>query len=281
MIGDVSGAFGHISVAADHVHMNGFRFDGYIVIDLASTATAIFLPLDSNCLVGNYWCDDHTCLKVDTETRCAEANGALRKTMATVLGPTAINEKIIIECLVWNTVSGTVAVPDDTIAKTQLRIQERLHADKSTLSANNKLLGSLRFVSTSFQPPRAFYQNLQLFATTFPRLHIRHQPPKDVREDLRWYLAQGKKSTPFQWNISQNYCHSRATTSWTLQILVFRYWCLRTGTTAQAVPPRVIPRSGTTNICRHESTQLDQCLRTDRACPRRTSLGSKVGIDRA
>ncbi|OWZ09963.1 hypothetical protein PHMEG_00017255 [Phytophthora megakarya] len=36
MLGDVSGAFRHIPVAADHVHMFGFRLDGYIVIDLAS-----------------------------------------------------------------------------------------------------------------------------------------------------------------------------------------------------------------------------------------------------
>ncbi|OWZ00749.1 hypothetical protein PHMEG_00027995 [Phytophthora megakarya] len=97
MIGDVSGAFRHISVAADHVHMIGFRFDGYIVINLACrfgyNGHREFLPLVSNCLVGNYWCDDHTCLEVDTETRCAEANWALRKTMVTVLGPTAINEK--------------------------------------------------------------------------------------------------------------------------------------------------------------------------------------------
>ncbi|OWY94644.1 LOW QUALITY PROTEIN: hypothetical protein PHMEG_00035571, partial [Phytophthora megakarya] len=229
MLGDVSGAFRHIPVAADHVHMFGFRFDGYIVIDLAcgfgwcgspafyAVAGSLinclyqrqrpqrFLsPLDSKCFVGNYWCDDHTCLEVDTGRRCAEANWALRKAIATVLGPTAINEKKFTGWstelkalgLMWNTVSGTVAVPDDKIAKAQLRIQELIHADKSTFSAINKLLGSLRYVSTCLPPARAFYQNLQEFATTFPCLHIARPLPKAVREDLRWYLAvlaQGKK----------------------------------------------------------------------------------------
>ncbi|OWY97416.1 hypothetical protein PHMEG_00032055, partial [Phytophthora megakarya] len=229
MLGDVAGAFRHIPVAADHVHMFGFRFDGYIVIDLAcgfgwcgspafyAVAGSLinclyqrqrpqrFLsPLDSKCFVGNYWCDDHTCLEVDTGTRCAEANWALRKAIATVLGPTAINEKKFTGWstelkalgLMWNTVSGTVAIPDDKIARAQLRIQELIHADKSTLSAINKLLGSLRYVSTCFPPAQAFYQNLQVFATTLPRLHIAHPLPKAVREDLRWYLAvlaQGKK----------------------------------------------------------------------------------------
>ncbi|OWZ07803.1 hypothetical protein PHMEG_00019763 [Phytophthora megakarya] len=111
-------------------------------------------------LRGELLCDDHTCLEVDTGTRCAEANWALRKTMATVLGPTAINEKKFMGWstelkalgLMWNTVSGTVAVPDDKIANAQLRIQDLIHADKSTLSAINKLLGSRRCVSTCVPP---------------------------------------------------------------------------------------------------------------------------------
>ncbi|OWZ15735.1 hypothetical protein PHMEG_00010565 [Phytophthora megakarya] len=162
------------------------------------------LPLDSNGFVGNSWCDDHTCLEVTTGTRTAESNGDSA-------GSTAISEKKFAGWstefkalrLMRNSVSETVAAPDDKIAKAQLRIQNLIHADKSTLSAINKLIESLHYVLTCLPPDRAFYQNFRVFATTLPRLHIPRQLPKDVRKDLRWYLAvlaQGKKfnSTPMQ-----------------------------------------------------------------------------------
>lgn len=136
---------------------------------------------DTNLLTGNVWCDDHICVELDTGTCCMEANLALRRTMPVVLGPTAINEEKFTEwstCikalgLLCNTESGTVSVPEDKITKAQCRITELLTSDRCTLSTINKLLGSLRYVSMCFPAARAFYQNVQVFASTFPR-HCRH-----------------------------------------------------------------------------------------------------------
>lgn len=116
MVGDVSGAFRHIPVHAEHVHMFAFKFDGYVVIDLAcgfgwcgSPAFYSLVGKSINYLYetahrastsrlhaplrGNVWCDDHTCIEIDRSPTCFEANLALRDAIATVLGPTAINEE--------------------------------------------------------------------------------------------------------------------------------------------------------------------------------------------
>jgi hypothetical protein len=103
MLGDVSGAFRHIPMSALHVHMFAFRFEGFLVVDLScgfgwcgspafySLAGSLInhlyqqqrphralAPADPSPLVGNVWCDDHTCVEIDTGTRCLEANFALR-----------------------------------------------------------------------------------------------------------------------------------------------------------------------------------------------------------
>lgn len=118
MLGDVAGAFRHVPVHADHVHMFAFRFEGKIVIDLSlgfgwcgspafyslagtlinslyehSYPAASLNTVDRSPFSGNVWCDDHTCVEIAVGTRCAEANLALRSAMATVLGPNALNEE--------------------------------------------------------------------------------------------------------------------------------------------------------------------------------------------
>ncbi|KAG2787804.1 hypothetical protein PC116_g22314 [Phytophthora cactorum] len=107
MLRDVSGAFRHIPMSAGHVHTFAFRFEGFLIIDLScgfswcgspayySLAGSLInnlyqhqlphpalAPLDPSPLVGNVWCDDHTCIELDTGTRCSVANLALRKAMA-------------------------------------------------------------------------------------------------------------------------------------------------------------------------------------------------------
>lgn len=43
--------------------------------------------------MGNVWCDDHTCVEFDITTRCFDDILSLRKVMATIPGPPAINEQ--------------------------------------------------------------------------------------------------------------------------------------------------------------------------------------------
>ncbi|GMF23714.1 unnamed protein product [Phytophthora fragariaefolia] len=110
MLGDVAGAFRHLPIHADSVHMFSFIFDNLLVIDLACgfgwCGSPAFYSLAGTIInaryehgnrltrqfTGNVWCDDHTCIEVDVKTRCTDANISLRQAMATVLGPTAINE---------------------------------------------------------------------------------------------------------------------------------------------------------------------------------------------
>ncbi|KAK1942617.1 hypothetical protein P3T76_006116 [Phytophthora citrophthora] len=111
MLGDVSGAFRHIPVHADSVHMFVFVFENLLVIDLACgfgwCGSPAFYSLAGKIInylyehgnsfnrqfVGNVWCDDHTCIEIDEGPKCFDANIALRRAMATALGPTAINEQ--------------------------------------------------------------------------------------------------------------------------------------------------------------------------------------------
>lgn len=79
MLGDVTGAFRHVSMHADAVHMFAFMIDGYLVIDLPcefgwcgspafySIAGSLINYLyehhtsdPAKQLTGNIWCDDHT-----------------------------------------------------------------------------------------------------------------------------------------------------------------------------------------------------------------------------
>jgi hypothetical protein len=77
---------------------------------------------------GSFWCDDHTCLEIDSGIRCFLANLSLRRAMSTVLGPGAVNERKFTSWnergralgLDWDTVSGTVAIPPDKLLKASM-----------------------------------------------------------------------------------------------------------------------------------------------------------------
>lgn len=105
---------------------------------------------------GNVWCDDHTCVEIDEGTRCFDANIALRRAMATVLGPTALNEDKFTSWatkgkalgLMWDTEAGSVSMPADKINKALDKVTQLMTAPKVTKSALLKVLGSLRHVAT-------------------------------------------------------------------------------------------------------------------------------------
>ncbi|KAJ8556772.1 hypothetical protein ON010_g9193 [Phytophthora cinnamomi] len=154
-VGDVAGAFRHVPVHENHVHMFVFVLDNHLVIDLScgfgwSGSPAYyalagrqihslygsraphqkFSKLDKSRFGPNTWCDDHTCAEVDTGSRCFEANLALRHAMATVLGPEAVNEDKFTNWstntkslgLLWNTTRNTVSIPQEKIAQARARI---------------------------------------------------------------------------------------------------------------------------------------------------------------
>jgi len=220
MLGDVSGAFRHVPVHEDAVHMFAFKFDDYVVIDLScgfgwcgspayyslagsaindlyeSSFPAKDTRIGPEPFKGNVWCDDHTCTEVNTDRRCEEANIALRRAMATVLGPTAINEKKFTPWrtenrslgLIWNTSTGSVSIPDDKMDKVAVTVERILIAQSATKRDLDKLLGVFRHVATCFPSARAFYQRLHSLAVSM-RPFTTRSLADDVLEDRRWFRA--------------------------------------------------------------------------------------------
>ncbi|OWZ20316.1 hypothetical protein PHMEG_0005286 [Phytophthora megakarya] len=115
MLDDVSGAFRHIPLAADPVHMFGFGLNiipfgwcvspayylvaGSVIDNLYQNQQPerSLAPLNSSRFSGNIWCDGHTCIEVSTGTRRAETNWGLCKAMTMLRGPTLITEAIVTE----------------------------------------------------------------------------------------------------------------------------------------------------------------------------------------
>lgn len=117
MLGDVSGAFRHVPIHENEVHMFAFVFDDYVVIDMScgfgwcgspafySLAGTVINDIYESAdlsddaaqalghLHGSVWCDDHTCVEVNRGSRCQDADKALRYAMVTVLGHEAVNKK--------------------------------------------------------------------------------------------------------------------------------------------------------------------------------------------
>jgi len=215
MLGDVSGAFRHVPINADHVHMFVFRFDGHLVIDLACgfgwCGSPAFYSLAGSMINriytdyvydpvepfhGSVWCDDHTCVEIDHEDRCAVANVALRHAMATVLGPRAINEDKFTRWdttnkalgLIWDTEMACVSIPNEKIMQARDRVGHLLASSHVTKTVLLKILGSLRHVANCFPPSRAFFQRLQCLAVSLPR-YGHHRLAEGASEDLHWFQA--------------------------------------------------------------------------------------------
>lgn len=143
MLGDITGAFRHGPIHAEHVHVFGLLIDDLPVLNLSCgfgwCGSPTFYSLAgthingqyelghglTRTLVGNVWCDDHINVEADINTRCFDANLALRRAMATVLGPSAINELKFTKWattgkalgLLWDTDRECVSIPAEKIEK--------------------------------------------------------------------------------------------------------------------------------------------------------------------
>ncbi|ETP14187.1 hypothetical protein F441_10847 [Phytophthora nicotianae CJ01A1] len=220
LLGDVSGAFRHVPISENSVHMFAFLFEDYVVFDLScgfgwcgspafySLAGSVInhlyepsrpeggAPLDREPFGGNVWCDDHACVERNVGSRCKDAEVALRRSMITVLGPNAINEEKFTSwqttgkalSLLWDTVNGTVSIPTEKLLKAQLRVHALLQTAYASKSDLNKLLGSLRHVAACFPAARSFYQRLHASAVG---MHpgSKRQLNEDDRDDLFWFRA--------------------------------------------------------------------------------------------
>ncbi|ETP38279.1 hypothetical protein F442_14066 [Phytophthora nicotianae P10297] len=188
MIGDVSGAFRHISIHADSVHMFAFVFEDLLVVDLScgfgwcgSPAFYTLVGSIINALYehgnkltrqfhGNVWCDDHTCIEVDRGSACFNANLSLRWAMAT------------------DTSAGTVSIPVDKLTKASDRVDDLVSSKFATRTIQLQVIGSFRHVASSFPPARAFLQCLQETATACPK-YGRRVLSASTLDDLRWFQA--------------------------------------------------------------------------------------------
>jgi hypothetical protein len=199
--------------------MFAFIIDGLLVIDLAcgfgwcGSPASYYLPgVLINGLYeyytysipapvslprhGSFWCDDHTCVELDHGLQCFAANLALRRAMATVLGPAAINEKKFTVWsergralgLDWDTQNGTVTIPSAKIEKAQRRILGILSAGTISKTEALSLVGCLRHIATCCPPARAFFQRLQDMAIQLGR-YGRRVLATPAREDLLWFLV--------------------------------------------------------------------------------------------
>lgn len=214
MLGDVAGAFRHIPIQADSVHMFGFLFENHLIIDLScgfgwcgspayyAVAGKLINYLyehaghDLRQFSGSVWCDDHTCIEVDEASKCFDANLSLRRAMATVLGPTAINEQKFTPWstnvkalgLLWDTERCCVSIPSDKIDKALDRATKLAQSRLVSKTALLKVLGSLRHVASCSRPARAFFQSLQSCANGIPRYGL-HRLSNAARDDLHWFKA--------------------------------------------------------------------------------------------
>jgi hypothetical protein len=195
MLGDVAGAFRHIPIHADSVHMFSFIYKDVFVVDLSCgfgwCGSPFYYAVAGKLInhlyefgnqlnrqfTGNVWCDDHTCVEIDKGSRCFDANLALRRAMATVLGPTSLNEHKFTKWstktkslgLLWDTEAGCVSIPADKIEKALGRVNQLITSKTASKSTLLKALGSLRHVATCSRPARAFFQRLQNNANRFAR----------------------------------------------------------------------------------------------------------------
>ncbi|EGZ27164.1 hypothetical protein PHYSODRAFT_321009 [Phytophthora sojae] len=220
MLGDVSGAFRHVPVHEDAVHMFAFAIDDYVVIDLACgfgwCGSPAFYSLAGSAINyiyegshssdssthnaspfrGNVWCDDHTCVEIDEGRRCHDANVALREAMATVLGPTAINDrkftpwrsKNVALGLMWDAADVTVSIPAEKLQRATTKVDQVLNAGRASKSDLQKLLGVFRHVASCFPSARAFYQRVHT-ATVAMLPYGARALDTDTIEDLRWLRA--------------------------------------------------------------------------------------------
>ena len=224
LTGDVSGAFKHVPLHADHVQYFAGTIPelGVLVIDLCcpfgwTDSPALYWIAGSlithlhagaaptwpaqpanaaECFDRKAWCDDHNCIEQDVGSRLGEAEISLRRAMVEVLGPRACNEEKFSSWftrgkslgLVWDLDSQTLSMPPGKIEKAKRRLTGMLSSQTTTRTALNKLLGSLRHVTTCVRAAAPFFQRLATLQRSVRRYH--GVPVTDcARDDIRWFLS--------------------------------------------------------------------------------------------
>lgn len=91
----------------------------------------------------------------------------------------------------WNTVTGQKWLPESKVRKTILLIQSAQERGRCSLNEVQVLLGMLSFASFPVPRGRLHCRNLQIHCRTIRNLGTfqRVNLPEDVKEDLRWWLA--------------------------------------------------------------------------------------------
>ncbi|OQR90824.1 cleavage induced protein [Achlya hypogyna] len=120
------------------------------------------------------WVDDHIMIELESADRLVAAETCLRLTMLLTLGPHAINDQRFTAWSVqlhalgldWDLERGTDFMPQDKIRKALGRIRLLLGSTRTTRLELQRLLGSLRHVSSCLPAARAFLQTLHLVMVT-------------------------------------------------------------------------------------------------------------------
>ncbi|KAE9040808.1 hypothetical protein PR003_g5931 [Phytophthora rubi] len=114
--------------------------------------------------------------------------------MLAILGPRSINEakfsgwetRLTVMGLTWDTKKSTMSIPRDKIDKGVHRIAQILRIGKATRNELQRVLGSLRYITTCIRTAMPFFQHLQTATRRWPRFG-RICLTKQVLSDLRWF----------------------------------------------------------------------------------------------
>jgi len=222
-IGDVNAAFRNIPTHAKHVKWFGFFVPelNVIVFDMSApfgwTASPMYygvfgngisavvrresphdlnphLSKDTDTFFCYEWVDDYILLELNTPGRLTAAETALRLAMTLSLGPTAIHPKKFADTwkqlahylgLDWCLKTCTVSMPRIKIDKAIDRVNTLLASHEVTKNQLEKLIGSLRHVSTCIPAARPFFQRLQA-SCRIPR-GLRLPVSEDMKTDCEWF----------------------------------------------------------------------------------------------
>ena len=145
-----------------------------------------------------FWCfnymDDFILLEICRGHRLDAATIALKLAMIATLGPEAMNlkkfqpwqEVFIALGLQWDLSNATVSMPVVKIAKAQQRVTHLLKKGAASRNDLEKLLGTLRHVTSCIRPARAFYQSLHRVYRQFPKFGHRTLS-QAAQDDLQWF----------------------------------------------------------------------------------------------
>ena len=224
-VGDIHAAFRHATNRANHVKWFVFHIPdlNILVLDMCAPfgwrASPMFYgvygngitwavqresphtlnPLTSHDTTPFFcyeWVDDFVLLELNDPPRLEAAETALRLAMTLTLGHTAIHPKKFSETwekqihylgLDFCLLTCTVSMPMSKIDKARGRVLDMLKGTTITKNRLQKLLGSLRHVSTCIPAAKPFYQRLQNASKMPSDINMPMTP--DIMEDCYWFLA--------------------------------------------------------------------------------------------